>query len=121
MSVTDFTFEVVDEAPPVNVSRGRKSPWPDVIKAAGDAADAAAKAKPPRRAPDGGAPWGKYKAADGEPVSTSVLTNLRQKYGKTSQYAQDNAGEFFEFEITDRVQSGKASWKGTLWVRRGKK
>lgn len=120
MAITDFTFDVVDEAPPVTVSRGRKSPWPDVIQAARQAAETAAKAKPPRRAPDGGSPWGKYKAADGQPVSTSVLSNLRARYGKNSDHARDNNGEFFEFEIVDRVRSGKSSWKGTLWVRRGK-
>lgn len=119
--MTDFTFDVVDEAPPVYKPLGRRSPWPDVIQAAREAADEAAGAEPPLRAPDGGAPWGKYTPADGKPVSTSTLSNLRARYGKNSDHARDNNGEYFQFALTDRVQSGKASWRGTLWVRQGDK
>ena len=118
----DFEFDVtLDEMPAPAGRAGRKSKFIHLINAARDQAVAAAKSK--KRAPDGGSPWIVYPKDRTPTVTTQTLYDLRGRYGPESEHAKTNDGEFFEFELTDRVQYGKnnSSAKGLLWVRKGAK
>lgn len=126
--MTDISLADIDvlyEAPPVP-PRGAPSKWPSLVDLARQVAEDAAKKKPPVRAEDGGSPWIAWPKADEngkrEPiVASSTLSNLRKQFGPDSDHAKENGGEFFEFELVDRVVTGekKSSFKGVLWLRRG--
>lgn len=116
----EYEFDVTyDEAPVPPGRAGRRSKWDTLVAAARDVATKAAKEK--RRAPDGGAPWIFYPKDKKPVVGVQNLSNLRKRFGPNSDHAKNNNGEFFEFEIDNRVQSGQGntSQSGVLWVRRG--
>ena len=127
--MTDLSLadvDVVFEAPPEQPARGAPSKWASLVDVARSVAEDAVKQKPPARAADGGSPWIAFPKAgkDGkrEPlVASSTLSSLRKKYGPKSEHAEKHDGEFFEFELADRVKTGEkgTSFKGVLWLRRG--
>lgn len=127
--MTDLSLadvDVVFDEPPAAPTRGAPSKWASLVEVARAVAEDAGKKKPPVRAADGGAPWIAYPKAgkDGkrEPVvASSTLSALRKKYGEKSEHAENHDGEFFQFELVDRIKTGEkgSSFKGVLWLRRG--